>query len=548
MKSSGDILKEAVAALKAGDPAAALSLMIELRDEAQKHPSARLVRGLAEIASGKWPEALRTFAAACAAHPDHGPFFFNLALAQEKTGDKASAIQNYERAFTLGATPVECLGNLSNLYRATNRFADAEKAARRALVLLAETTPSDAQTLKAQKQVEADLLNSLALALARQARWGEAQETLDLALAFFPKCPDYWANMANLMADQLRFDQALPLYAKARDFHDTPLFRCDEAMARLLSGDLARGWDLYESRLEIQGAFAKPEWVKIYPSTLAATRDLEGMRLLLCFEQGLGDTMQFCRFGKYLAARGASLVWKIQDSLVELLRPFLPGIVIGAREAPPAVNYVIPLMSLPRATGVLAPPDGKPYIALAPEARRAAIDSFFANKKMARPTAKHIGLVWSGSPTHVRDADRSIPLRHFEPLWNSKALDAVFYAPFQGSSPRVIAEAKAPIEDLAPMLRDFVDTATCLLNLDLLITVDTSVAHLAGALGVPTYLLTSFCPDWRWGLAEGKTAWYDSVYLLRQPKAGDWSSVITRLIPHVMGLDSQAKYADSEVV
>jgi ADP-heptose:LPS heptosyltransferase len=209
----------------------------------------------------------------------------------------------------------------------------------------------------------------------------------------------------------------------------------------------------------------------------------------------------------------------VPKTLQWLISGNLPGTLFTENDPLPLADYYLPLMSLPFATGKVNPTElsGAPYLKVAVEAELPKV----------KTDKRQIGLVWTGSKTHERDHERSLLLDQFAPLFKIK--DAQFYAPFTGPGLEEIV-ADTPVISLEKSIHDFADTATMLAPLDCLVTVDTAVAHLAGALGVKTYLLLQHSPDWRWGTSGETTPWYKSVTLLRQSRYGDWDSVIEGLV------------------
>ncbi len=484
-------LEKALNALKNKDfPAARAEIAaVDAGDYAVQH---FLIKGLAESAMEDWDAARETFTQATGKFPAQAMFWLNRGIAEEKTGAIAEAVASQLECVWVNPTQGEAYGNLSNLYRKQNKFVEAESMARQALVHGAN---------------EAEAMNCLGLALAKQGKHAEAEAAHKAAHDAAPHNPDILCNRANLEVDQLRFEKAWPLFAAARAIEDKPVFRHDEALARLLAGDFETGWRLFEARLEM------PHTLRLHPTCPRwQGEDLTGKRLLIVAEQGLGDVIQFCRYQKFIA--GGDLVWAVPKALVRLLSGILRGEVLDEKNSLPACDYYVPMMSLPLATQHLHPVSSTivlqtPATPLLPEG---------AHKKK-------IGLVWAGSPTHGRDAERSIPLARVAPILDSVAAD--FYAPFLGEALKDIGDL--PIIRLDHLIDDFADTTALLKQMDCLITVDTAVAHLAGAMGVKTFLLISYCPDWRWGVTGETTDLYPSVTLVRQPKHGDWDSAISRL-------------------
>ena len=496
---TSDPIAQALAALRQKDFVAARDFV---RGYAQEHPLEfrhYLIKGLAELALKEWSAAASTFDETVRNFPHQSQAWFNLGTALENMGEIDRAIDAYEQCLARKPDTAEAAGNLSNLYRRRGRLIDAEAMARRAL----ENGASKAQAL-----------NVLGLAVKVQGRFDEAVGIFAEALRAAPQDPTILANLANLAVDQFKFDEAWDMYAAARAVDDNPAIRHHEGMARLLAGDFKAGWPLYESRLELPGA------LRVHPTCPRWNGEsLAGKTLMLVAEQGFGDTIQFCRYGRLLADQGATLVLVVRQPMLRLLAANLPGRVITENEALPFADFWLPLLSLPFALNKLRPDEAPaaPYLHVPDSAQRA----FPANGK------PRIGVVWSGSPTHERDYERSIAVELFEPLWKHAVAD--FVAPSSGFDHKLLP-SKTPFQPLDPPLADFADTAALLASLDLLVTVDTAAAHLAGAIGTKTFLLLPLCPDWRWGISGETTAWYGCITLIRQKRAGDWKGAIDDLV------------------
>jgi hypothetical protein len=301
---------------------------------------------------------------------------------------------------------------------------------------------------------------------------------------------------------------------------------CYRAHAALLYGDMPKGWDLYESRLLVPGLtmperhFTHPRWDgKPFP----------GKTLLLHYEQGLGDTLMFVRFASQVKALGGTVILAAQKSLAELVAT-CEGIdvVVPRGSPPPPFDLHFPLLSLPwlLRTDLTSIPDEIPYLRVpvqVPNRQRIA-GVLAASEGMIR-----VGLVWQGSPDHPRDSERSIPSASLLPL---DALPGVVWYSFQREE-----VLEVPFPDILPLghlMSNFSDTAYALSAMDLVITVDTATAHLAGALGVPTLLLVTSVPDWRWMMNRDDSPWYPSLRLYRQPKPGDWDAVVQSVLSDLM--------------
>ena len=276
-----------------------------------------LIKGLAELALQDWQAALSTFTTATERFPDHAAFWLNRGIAEENLTLIDEAITSHERCLALNPAYADAYGNLSNLHRKKKHFPEAEDMAR--LALANGASPSDA-------------LNSLALALRSQGKYAEAETTLRQAHQAAPENPDILLNQANIAVDQFHFDEAWPFFAAARAIQDTATFRHDEALARLLAGDIEQGLALYESRLELPRALRHrptcPRW---------RGEDLTNKKLLILAEQGFGDTIQFSRYGKFIP--NAELIWVVPQPLVRLLSAIVHGTVLPESASIPPCDY-----------------------------------------------------------------------------------------------------------------------------------------------------------------------------------------------------------------
>jgi tetratricopeptide (TPR) repeat protein len=489
--NSDPSLSGALEALKLGQYSTASRIMDALVQKVNFDLIHYLAKGLAELGLKDWAKAVTTFDMAVHQFPKHGPFYFNLGIAYENLGRLGDAATAYEASIALVPTG-EAYGNLSNTYRQLGRYSEAEICAQQACGF---------ETTKAQA------FNSLGLALGKQGKFPEAKIAFGEALKLLPNNAAIHANRANLAIDSLDFTSAWLDFSAARTLKDDAIIKRDEGMARLLAGNYAQGWGLFEARFDVANALRMHP-----PCPRYQGEDLSGKKLMLIAEQGFGDTIMFCRYGKFFVERGAKLVWVVQKSLQRLLAPSLPGHVLAEGDMLPIADYYLPLMSAPFVLNASQP-----------------VSEILLNvtKRPLLPNAtsgrRKIGLVWSGSKTHERDHERSIDMKLFTLL--IEAIDADFYAPSLETDMQ-----RLPITRLDHLITDFADTAGLLKQLDCLITVDTATAHLAGTLGIKTYLLLPYCPDWRWGVSGMTTSWYSSITLVRQSRYGDWPSVLKQLI------------------
>ena len=255
-----------------------------------------------------------------------------------------------------------------------------------------------------------------------------------------------------------------------------------------------------------------------------AGRGLNGRTILLHAEQGLGDTIQFCRYAALIAAQGGRVVLETPRALLKLLTG-LQGVerLIATGDPLPAYDFHCPLMSLPHifATSLATIPAPSSYIRIE-EARRRDW-----RQRLSSATERRVGLVWAGNPQHGNDRNRSLPFSALAPLWNVPGIR--WYSLQLGERRADLNTAPlGVIEDLSPYLDDFTETAAAISALDLVLTVDTSVAHLAGAIGHPAWVMLPFVPDWRWLMRREDSPWYRSLRLFRQHRRGAWESCRSR--------------------
>jgi hypothetical protein len=291
-------------------------------------------------------------------------------------------------------------------------------------------------------------------------------------------------------------------------------------MALLAQVDWPAGWQEYDWR------WKTPDLSKAwrgFPQKQWLGEPAEGRTLLIHAEQGFGDTLQFCRYTPLAAARGLRVILEVPGPLVRLLR-CLPGVdrVVERGEALPDFDLHCPMLSLPLAFGTTLSslPGAVPYLHADPEltaawrARLAAVDI----------QGPRVGLVWAGNPGKVADARRSLPADRLAPLF----VDGAHFVSLQKNGPATPADL--PLTNFMGEVADFADTAALVANLDLVISVDTAVAHLAGALGKLVWVLDRFDPCWRWLAGRRDSPWYPTLRLYRQPTPGDWAPVLAEVL------------------
>jgi hypothetical protein len=339
------------------------------------------------------------------------------------------------------------------------------------------------------------------------------------SLCLRPNSAQTRTNLGSALLGVGRITEAIEEFHRAiqlrPDFADAHV---NLGYARLLLGEFSKGWEQYEWRLQRETVRSR----HTFPQQNWRGEPLEGASIVLHAEQGLGDTIQFCRYAQMVHACGGRVILQAPDCLRPLLSG-VPGVedVIPMDRPVPEVRWRVPLPSLPFVfkTDLRSIPTSIPYMQA--DSKRLA----FFREQMSLAQV-NVGLVWAGNPNHPRDRHRSITLHQFRPIFE---IDRVRVYSLQGGSP---ATERNDLMSACYMLHldrdnsDFCDTAAAIMALDLVITVDTSVAHLAGALGKRVWVLVSYVPDWRWMLGTQTSPWYPSARLFRQPSPGEWDAVI----------------------
>src|SRR5579884_2645677 len=466
--------------------------------------------GLVKAQSGRMGEAYRLMATALGINAQAADAWVNFANVLHALGRDAEALEALERALQLRPGDPEILRLRGDTLIALGRAREAIEAFDR--VLAAQPRNGEA-------------LNGRGAARAALGKAHEALADFDAALALAPDHPGALNNRGRALHELNRHAEAVASFdeAVARDRRYADAYS-NRALSRLALGDYARGFADYEWRWkrsgmsDPRGKYRAPLWLGEYP--------LAHRRVLLVAEQGLGDTLQFSRYAPLLARMGATVIMEVHAELKTLLKP-LEGVaaVIARGEPLPAYDVFCPLGSLPLAfkTEATTIPADIPYL----HARDARLARW--RPRLAELAGKRVAFAWAGNPRHANDRNRSIDLAQLAPLF---AVPGVSFVSIQrelraGDAARLADEPK--VLHLGDALEDMDDTAAVLALCDLLIAVDTSVAHLAGAMGRPLWVLLPFSPDWRWTAQGERTPWYPHARLFRQRAPGDWPDVIARV-------------------
>jgi tetratricopeptide (TPR) repeat protein len=492
---------------------------------------------------GKPGEAFRHMSAAVAARPNSPDARIHLGHVLRALKRDADALAGFDKALALDPGNVDALGNRGDVLLALRRPTEALDCFDKILAAApghAEARANRGVALAAlgrHEEALADFDVALAsapnpvvsynrgLALAVLGRSAEAVEAYDRSLAMIPSHVAAWSSRGVALQALNRhteaiasFDRALALAPEFADAH------FNKSLALLAAGDYPRGQAEYEWRWKRSGTenlrhdFTQPLWLGESP--------LQNRTILLHAEQGLGDTIQFARYAGLLAQADAKVVLEVHPELKALLSRLAGCQAVIARGEPrPAYDVHCPLGSLPLAlkTELASVPADIPYLSADP----ARVDRW--RPRLEAFGGPRVALVWAGNVAHANDRNRSLPLAKLAALWaNDRARFVSLQRDLRAGDAEVLAAGS--VLALGSELGDFDDTAAVLAACDLVITVDTSVAHLAGALGRPLWVLLPFASDWRWTPEGERSPWYPSARLFRQPQPGDWESVIARVV------------------
>jgi tetratricopeptide (TPR) repeat protein len=431
-----------------------------------------------------------------------------------------AALADYERALTLRPDAPQLHNNRGNALCELCRLTEALESFDRTLAL----DPDYAEAHNHRGNVLLKL-NDMHGALS----------AYDRALALKPDFTDALVNRGNALDYLGRTDEALASFDRAIAA-DPQLAEAqwNKALVCLALGDFARGFAGYEWRWRRRNA----EGVRDFTQPLWRGEDLTGKTILLHAEQGFGDTIQFVRYMPMVAAKAARVILELPDSLRPLTGAMEAAAAFTRRGDPlPVFDVHCPLMSLPLAFGTTL----ETVPATAPYLRAPAERVERLRPRLPAESRPRIGLVWSGKPTHKNDHNRTIPLAALAPVLDLDNLAFVSLQCEYRDSDVPELERRSNLMRLEDALTDFADTAAAISELDLVIAVDTAVAHLAGALGKPVWILLSHVHDWRWLRSRNTSPWYPTARLFRQSAPGDWTEAIARVAEELADFQPAAR-------
>ncbi|NTW68854.1 MAG: tetratricopeptide repeat protein [Chlorobiaceae bacterium] len=472
-----------------------------------KHVDARHLLGVIALQSKEYQKAVDLIDQAIAIYPDNATFYSNRAIALKELKQFEHALANFDKAIALNADYAEAYSNRGNTLYGLRMFDEALKSFDRAIALKPDFP--EAHSNRGNTLQELNLFDA-------------ALECYDKAIDLKADYPEAFSNRGLTLQQLNRFDEALESFEQAialkADFPDAWL---NKALALLQRGNFKSGWKLYEWRWKYE-KFTSPHRNFMQPLWLGK-ESLEGKTILLHAEQGLGDTIQFSRYVHSVAELGAHVILELPQPLYGLLKN-LDGVTHAVTQGDPLPEFELhtPLLSLPFAfnTELDSIPSARQYIKTDP------IKLEHWKSRLGVKKAPRVGLVWS---TSVKpDKNRNIALAEliqqlpggFEYVSLQKEIE---------DHDRETLQISAEIVHFDDELEDFSDTAALSELMDVVISIDTSVAHLAGALGKPVWILLPFTPNWRWLLDRADSPWYDSARLYRQQHFGDWQSLLEKV-------------------
>lgn len=518
-------------------------------------PNAALFRmhlGNALMGAGRIADAAVAFNEATQLQPTMAEAHYNFGNALRKANDWPAAVTAYRKAIACNPAYAEAINNLALALVHENQFEEALQQAQKCVALAPMYGEGWLTLCNVAEQVKEYKIAGVAgeavvtlmpgnhkawfgygVALNRLGRHEEALEVYKRALALKPERADIWDNLGQTYQSLNRLEEAEGIFRKTVEVagqviadEDTREVAEEEygnrhwhlALIELLRGKYKQGFARYRARFVDVGDLKRLD----VPQPLWRGENLAGKTLLVCDEQGFGDTLMFCRYLPMLKAQGATLIFSVHPVLEPLFRGW-PGAdrIVVHGEKFSGFDYHTTTFDLPHRFGTTLEtiPAHVPYLPVL-EADEAT--------KLPSDGKTRVGVVWGGSPLHKNDERRSIPLEMFADIF--KTPNAQFFSlnrDMKAGDTELLP--RLPVTDLAPRIKNFADAARFMDQLDLIITCDTASTHLAGGLGRKVWVLLPFAPDWRWLINRDDTPWYPAMRLFRQPKAGDWASVVERV-------------------
>lgn len=481
----------------------------ELLQSESGHPKVFHLLGAIAYKRKQYNKAIELIYKAIEGDPRIPQFYNTLGAVLRVVGRFEEAITAYKQAVSIKPDYAEAYNNMGNVFLSRRLYSDAVDKYNQAIV----HNPGDVEAY-----------NSMAVALQYLGEYITAIEMCNKALMIKPDYAQAYNTIASVLLKKGCHNKAIDNYKQALDLKpDYAQAHTNLGMALLLCGRFEEGWAEYKWRLNINNTVDSCNKLSRWDGSSFA-----GKRLLVRYEQGFGDNIQFIRYLPMVKDRGGTVICQMLRPLVGLLRGF-PGIdeLIDCslnNQGEVFCDFYIPLMDLPGMFGTTLEtiPGGVPYLHADPDKAEQW------REKLAGPDFK-VGIVWAGKSVHTEDNSRSCQLNHFLPL--SKIPNVRLFSLQKGQAAGQVRDLSGniPIINLADEFFDFTDTAAAIENLDLVISVDTAVLHLAGAMGKPVWAVLPFTPDWRWMLDRQDSPWYPTMRLFRQKELAQWGPVFENI-------------------
>lgn len=460
--------------------------------------------------------ALDSYNASLALNKNNADAWNNRGVALEKLGYKEEALGSFNQALQIRPAFAEALNNQANILINKNQYMDALASIEKAIAL--QPDYFEAHTGRAF------IMNEM-------GRFHESLESFEHAIKINPLSPEPHNSRGTLLHDLGRFDDALNSYDQAiglrEDYHEAV---CNKSIALLQAGNYAKGWELFESRWKNKDNGLTLRYSE--EKRWKGGDNLRGKIILLHAEQGLGDTLQFCRYAIMLSELGARVILEVQKPLVGLMNTLAGAHQVVEQGLPvPHFDFHCPLMSLPLRfkTTIQTIPSPTAYLA----SSQVKVSEW--RQRLGLRTKPRIGLAWSGNPAYKGDETRSLLLKEILEYLPENCEYICLQKEVRDRDSAVLAQSSIRFFDKEHI--DFSDSAAICDLVDLIVTSDTSVAHLAGALGRPTWVMLKHVPDWRW-LREGENSpWYESVRLFRQRADRQWKPVLAKIAAQLRALE-----------
>jgi Tfp pilus assembly protein PilF len=491
---------------------------------------------------GKLEEALASYNQAIVSKPEYAEAYYYRGMALQELRRSEEAVASYNQAIAINPHYAEAYRDCGIVLRYLNRLEEALACYSKAIsispdyadayynrgnlfldIKRTEDAIDDFNKAISIKADYADAFFNRGHVLQNLNRLVEALADYDCAIGIRPDYAEAHSNRGNALLGLNRLDDALASYDQALaikpDFLHALL---NKALYLLLIGDFEEGWNFYESRCKTtqlsspKRSFPQPMWL--------GEQSLDGKTILLHAEQGFGDSIQFCRYVELVSELGATVLFEVPKPLFALFKG-LKGVshLIEAGSELPAFDYHCPLLSLPLAlkTTLDSIPNRTPYLKSDP------VLIAYWKERLGMKTKLRVGLVWSGNPAHKNDRNRSLTLAEFIAYLPAYHEYVSLQRDIRDTDVDTLQASN--IHNYGNELVDYAQTAALCDLMDLVISVDTSVAHLSGALGKPTWILLPYVPDWRWLLDREDNPWYGTVKLFRQSSDRLWGSVLTKV-------------------